>query len=158
LNPAVTRPASASATVAKIALVSRFSVAAIWFYQGLVPKLMGPHADELAMSAAFGIPQQLQRLGSISAGALEIAFAICIAVAARAVWPHALSALGCIVLLAFVAVFSPAYLGAAFNPVSLNLALFVLSWITIMCVRFVRASALAEQQTAIRGERHAEAA
>jgi hypothetical protein len=120
--------------VARISMLSRLTVAAIWFYQGLVPKLLGPHLDEVAMSAAFGIPEYLQRTVSISAGVLEIVFAICVAAASRTVWPHALSSAASLVLLAFVAVFAPSFLGAAFNPVSLNTALFALSCITVLCI------------------------
>jgi hypothetical protein len=36
------------------------NVAGIWLYQGLVPKLLGPHPDEVSMAEAFGIPVGLQ--------------------------------------------------------------------------------------------------
>jgi hypothetical protein len=32
--------------------IARFTSAGVWTYQGLVPKLLGPHADEVAMIAA----------------------------------------------------------------------------------------------------------
>jgi hypothetical protein len=35
------------------------TVAGIWLYQRLVPKLLWPHPDEVAMSQAFGIPIEL---------------------------------------------------------------------------------------------------
>jgi hypothetical protein len=123
------------ATIERISRLSAATAAFVWFYQGLVPKLLGPHADELAMSAAFGIPAEWQVLVSRTAGVGEIALAVCIVAARRHLWPHVLSALGAAVFLVFAMVFAPRFLGAAFNPVAMNSALFTLSLVTILCVR-----------------------
>jgi hypothetical protein len=32
----------------------RFALAFIWIYQGIVPKWLGPHDDELAMNQVLG--------------------------------------------------------------------------------------------------------
>lgn len=124
-----------SAPIERIARLSAVASAFIWFYQGLVPKLLGPHIDELAMSAAFGIPAEWQIPVSRVAGIGEMALAVCIVAARRHLWPHVLSALGAVVFLVFAAVFAPWFLGAAFNPVAMNSALFALSAVAILCVR-----------------------
>jgi hypothetical protein len=41
--------------------VCRFSIAFIWLYQGIVPKLLGPHADELRMNMALGLNEAQAR-------------------------------------------------------------------------------------------------
>lgn len=127
----------------RVAQLSRLSFGAVWFYQGLVPKLLGPHPEELAMAAAFGLAPELQRIASYTAGVLEIVLAACIIAARRQVWPHALSVLACIALLAFVAIYTPSHLVAPFNPVALNVALGVLSLITVVCIRAYREGAAA---------------
>lgn len=125
----------------RVAQLSRLTSGAVWFYQGLVPKLLGPHPEELAMAAAFGLAPELQRTASYTAGVLEIVLAACIVATRRQVWPHALSVLACIALLAFVAIYTPGHLVAPFNPVALNVALGVLSLITVVCLRAQREGA-----------------
>lgn len=122
-------------TLDRVAQLGRLGSGAIWFYQGLVPKLLGPHPEELAMAAAFGLAPGIQRAASYTAAVLEIVLAACIVAARRQVWPHALSAVACIALLAFVAIYKPSHLVAPFNPVALNVALAVLSLITVLCIR-----------------------
>lgn len=41
--------------------LARLSVALVWLYQGLVPKLAGPHADELALIQAAGSRRPARR-------------------------------------------------------------------------------------------------
>lgn len=112
--------------------VCRYSVAGIWFYQGLVPKLLGPHADEVIMTKAFGIPENLQSAASYAAGAAEIGLALCILLLTGKVWPQWVSAVAMLVLLAFVAIYVPSYMLGAFNPVVMNVASFALSLIAIL--------------------------
>lgn len=121
--------------------VAASASAAIWLYQGLVPKLLGPHADELALAAAFGIEPSLQRVASAAAGVAEVAFAFAILVWQRQRWPHISSAVASAVLLVFVSTYAPQYLWAAFNPVSMNLGLFALSVIAALCAGPARGDA-----------------
>jgi hypothetical protein len=128
-------------TLDRVAQLGRLGSGAIWFYQGLVPKLLGPHPEELAMAGAFGLAPGFQRAASYTAAVLEIVLAACIVAARRQVWPHALSVFACIALLAFVVIFAPSHLVAPFNPVALNVALGVLSLITLLCIRGLGSSA-----------------
>jgi len=115
-----------------IHVVARAGLAAIFAYHALVPKLLGPHADEVAMLRDIGIPAG--RLGAAIAalGIAELLLAACLLTFWRRRWPIYL----CLCLIAAatsgVAVNSPRYLGAAFNPVSLNLAVACLAAIDLL--------------------------
>lgn len=115
--------------------VCRFTVAGVWFYQGLVPKLLGPHSDELALAAAFGIPGDSQPLASYTAGAVELVIGLLVLALPRYAWPQVLSAAVTFVLLLFVCFYAPSYLSAAFNPVVMNCASIALSAIAVLALR-----------------------
>jgi nitrate reductase gamma subunit len=115
----------------RIRLMANTTVAGIWIYQGLVPKLLGPHPDELAMAAAFGVPAEMQTPVSYIAGGLEILFGIVLMALPRRAWPHLASASAMAGLLVFVVLYAPAYLWGAFNPVVMNLASIALSLVAL---------------------------
>jgi DoxX-like protein len=104
---------------------ARLGIALIWAWQGLMPKLLFPSHDERSMMTAAGLPVAL--LPWI--GVLELAFAA----ATIAFWRwrpfFLLNALAMGVALAVVALSSPSYLVAAFNPFALNMAMILLSLI-----------------------------
>ena len=119
----------------QIRQICRYTVGGLWLYQGLVPKLLGPHADELAMTAAFGIPRSLQSAVSTAAGIAEIALAVCIWMIPGKVWPQLVSAVATFGLLVFVVLFAPRFLIGAFNPVVMNVSSVALSMISIIAIR-----------------------
>lgn len=82
--------------------VARLTLAFVLAYHGLIPKLLGPHTDELRMLADAGFVEAQARFATQALG---------------------------------VAVTSPRYLGAAFNPVSLNVAVAALAVITLLVGR-----------------------
>jgi hypothetical protein len=102
---------------------SRATIAFIWFWHGLVPKLLFNHADERSMMAASHLPVRLVP----AIGIVEIA------IAAWAIWSwrsrsfFVCNVIAMLAALANVAILSPSYLVAAFNPVTLNLAMIALS-------------------------------
>jgi hypothetical protein len=115
--------------------VARVSLALIFAYQGLVPKLLGPHPDEIAMIRDAGIAAANTRFVVASLGVAELLFAASFLVFWYRRWP-AFVCLGLMVLATIdVAVNSPRFLGAAFNPLSLNLAIACLATIDSMVVR-----------------------
>jgi hypothetical protein len=115
--------------------IARGAAAACWIYQGLVPKLLGPHADELAMVAALGVPAAQATTLSMAAGVAEIALGLAMLVRPRAAWPHRLALAGVAGLLGFVALRAPHFLAGAFNPVAMNLALGALSAVALALMR-----------------------
>ncbi len=115
--------------------ICRVAVGGVWLYQGLLPKLLGPHHDELAMAAAAGMPAHMQAASSYAAGAAEIVLGLCVLLLPRRLWPYVASAASMLLLLGFVAVFAPTYLVGAFNPVVMNLTSLALSLIAIIVLR-----------------------
>jgi hypothetical protein len=115
--------------------VARFTSAGVWLYQGIVPKLLGPHADEVAMITSLGVSNE--RIPAVAAGAgwIEVALGLCILVFHRRVWPHALSILALAGLLGFVVMFAPGHLGAAFNPVASNVPLAAISLVAVLSLQ-----------------------
>jgi len=112
--------------------VARVGLALIFAYHGLVPKLLGPHADEMAMLRDAGIAAENTWTVLALLGIAELLLALCLLIFWRRRWPSLLC-LGLIVLATIgVTVTSPRYLGAAFNPVSLNLAVGCLAVIDLL--------------------------
>lgn len=112
--------------------ISRITVAVVWFYHGLVPKVLGPHSDEILLAQFHGIPDDFVFGLLRTAGVLEMLFGVAILIFWRYRWPLVLSMLGLFALLIDIAVVEPAYLFAAFNPTTLNISVIALSVIAYM--------------------------
>jgi hypothetical protein len=112
--------------------VARVGLALIFAYHGLVPKLLGRHPDEMAMLRDAGVGAESTWAALATLGIAELLFALCLLIFWRRRWPPWL----CLALMGMatigVAVSSPRYLGAAFNPVSLNLAVACLAVIDLI--------------------------
>jgi hypothetical protein len=110
---------------------SRITIASIWLWQGLLPKLLFKSVDEQAMMAASHLSSTLLPL----VGFVEMVIGAC------AIWSWRsrtffLGNIAAMVLaLINVAVVSPSYLVAAFNPVTLNLGMIALSLIGYLAAR-----------------------
>lgn len=118
-------PPRFSLRMALIHAVTRLGVFFIWLWQGLMPKLLFPSVDERVMMAAAGLPPNW--LAAI--GIIEVMFAV----AALLLWrwrPMFLLNIGAMAgALAAVSIGAPSYLVAAFNPVTLNTGVILLSLI-----------------------------
>jgi hypothetical protein len=108
----------------------------VWIYQGLVPKLLGPHADELRMLANAGVAAAWRPATARGLGALEIALGLAMLLLPRSAAPIALTIVLMGLALAGVAATSPAFLGAAFNPVSLNVAVLAVAIGALLAARW----------------------
>jgi uncharacterized membrane protein YphA (DoxX/SURF4 family) len=130
LPPEATMSASCSYALARIA------IAFVWVYHGLVPKLIFRHRDELEMMSQSGFPSDM--LGNIVllAGVVEILFGALILLRWRD--RNLLRATIVLMLAAFagVALKSPGYLVAAFNPVTLNVSMIALSIISLVLLPY----------------------
>ncbi len=134
-------PPDAALRNGAIYTLSRGAVAAAWIYQGLVPKLLGPHADEISLLLAAGIDQP--HFAASVFGILEVAFGVLTIVLWKQSWPLILTILTMVVALAQVAITAPAYLAAAFNPVTLNLLMVVCACCALLvrqCTPFASAT------------------
>jgi len=122
----------------QVALFSRLSVAFIWIYQGVIPKLVFKHPDEiqLIVSGGIGHAEAVNMLPYIGWG--EVGFGILLLVMYKHVWPVLLSAFVMLPATFGVAFISPEFLVAAFNPLSLNfgvLALSVISGVSLWVIK-----------------------
>jgi uncharacterized membrane protein YphA (DoxX/SURF4 family) len=128
--------------------VARLALALIFAYHGLVPKLLGPHRDEIAMLRDAGVAAGNTWAAVMLLGIAELLLALCLLIAWRRRWPSWLC-LGVIAVATVgVAVNSPRYLGAAFNPVSLNLAVGCLAVIDLMVLRGLPSAARCRRRPA----------
>jgi uncharacterized membrane protein YphA (DoxX/SURF4 family) len=112
--------------------VARVSLAIIFAYHGLVPKLLLQQADEMSMLRDIGVPAQQLPGFAFAFGIAEVLFAICLLLFWRSRWPALLTFAFGVFATIGVAYASPRYLGAAFNPVSLNLAIVCLAIIDLL--------------------------
>ena len=114
--------------------IARVGLAVIFLYHGLIPKLLGPDLQEVQMFGDVGVPAASIGPTAVAVGIAEIVLAICLV----AFWGSrrlpAICAAFAIVSTAVVAVASPRYLSAAFNPVTLNLGVLCLAAIDLMAL------------------------
>lgn len=111
--------------------LARGSLAFMFAYHGLVPKIIAISPGEQVLLKAHGLEQAMWL--SQVAGMAELVLAVAIGVWAHRGWPLALAAAVLVGLLVDVAVVQPSMLVDAFNPVSLNvagIALCAVAWVT----------------------------
>jgi uncharacterized membrane protein YphA (DoxX/SURF4 family) len=114
------------------AAICRLAVAFIWFYHGLVPKLIDRNPDEVRMLHDAGIASTHLSRAITFVGTVEICFALAIILFWKSRWTLWFT-IGAMVLATLgVAVNSPAYLTAAFNPVTLNLSVAALASVGLL--------------------------
>jgi uncharacterized membrane protein YphA (DoxX/SURF4 family) len=116
-------------------LVARLSLAAVWIYQGLVPKLIFRQPGELAMLRAGGLSDSLARNVCVGMGIVEVAIGLLLIVAWRSRFPVWLTLFAMPLALIAVAIRSPNVLAAPFNAVSLNLSVFALAAVCLLVGR-----------------------
>jgi hypothetical protein len=110
--------------------VGRVTLAVIFLYQGLIPKIVYRHPSEIRMLTDAGLEMTTADRALAAIGVAEVALGVVLLIA----W-HARSPL--VVILALMAfalaalpVTSPWALVGAFNPVALNAAVAALAFIT----------------------------
>lgn len=116
-----------STSLALIHAIARLSLAGVWIWHGLVPKLLFRDPDERRMLADSGISATRIPLTLTAVGTAEILFGLLVLVTWRRRSVFLLNAGLMIVALAAVARRSLRYLRAAFNPVTLNLLVVAIS-------------------------------
>jgi uncharacterized membrane protein YphA (DoxX/SURF4 family) len=112
-----------SAALSLIHATARLAIAAVWVWHGLIPKLMYRSIDEQTMLAQAGLP--LSFLPWI--GGLEIALGVLFLISWHRRGAFVVNAVLMALATVAVAVNSPSFLRAAFNPVTLNLLMIALS-------------------------------
>lgn len=102
------------------------SLAFLWGYQGLIPKILFINPDEIAIWQTFGLSYTQAQLAGQGSGVLECVFAFLILFNSSK-YLHYLSIFSLVFLFALVAFLIPDSLIRAFNPVVMNLAMISLS-------------------------------
>lgn len=119
----------ASLALSWIHAIARISIAAVWIWHGLVPKLLFQALDERAMLTQAHLSTAL--LPWI--GSSEILFGLFMVIAWRMRLLFLLNIALMVLATAAVAIQSPAYVAAAFNPFTLNLcvvSLAAVGWVS----------------------------
>ncbi len=117
-----------------ISHISRCCIAFVFLFHGIVPKLLHLSAGEVAMIEANNFPLNTAMMIQIS-GLLEVVFAAVLLIFYKHKWPAYLAEFALIVLLIDVALFSPQFLWQAFNPLTLNVSVFCLCVVNVMCLK-----------------------
>lgn len=128
-------PPEISRAAAAVYLLARLTVAFVFFYHGLVPKLLFRSPDELDMLRNAGVASY--GLLTTIAGWAEIAFALLMVVLWRSRWPLWLTIIGMFVATASVALYSPGYFRHAFDPLTLNGSVAALAACALSVARYV---------------------
>jgi DoxX-like protein len=115
-----------------IHIVARTALAVVFAYQGIVPKLLFAHADEIAMVRAAGVPTQLASKAVAALGIAEVAMAAALFAAWSRSWPAWLSLVAMPIAAVVVVFFSPVFFAAAFNPFSLNVSVAALAVVDLL--------------------------
>ena len=101
--------------------ISRFAIAFIWLYHGLIPKLIFQHATELELINKGPLVGTAETT-LFSAGVGEVVIGLCVLVCWNHVWPAYVSLAGFVMLLVASIVISPGHAVQAFNPVTLTVS------------------------------------
>ncbi|MDD7983426.1 DoxX-like family protein [Lentisphaera marina] len=110
--------------------ISRYSLAAIFFYHGLVPKLLFKSEQEVLMNNAF-LPFMEKDFALTSSGIAEIIYALALVIFStnkKLLYPA--MAFSILATLAII-IQLPQLMTHAFNPFSINLAVFSLALIDL---------------------------
>lgn len=103
--------------------IARGTVAFTWLYHGVFPKILRHDAIELDLVQRVGTPASWLATAVTAAGLGEVIFGLLLLVLWRQKWPLWLTMVLMLAGIPVVAIAAPAYLTAAFNPVTLNLLL-----------------------------------
>jgi len=112
--------------------VSRLTIAFIWLYHGAVPKLLYHNQDEIRMLTDAGVSHSHLLTWISLFGWLEVSFSLILIIFWRARWPLWCTIAAMFAATSAVGINSPPYLTAAFNPLTLNLAVAVLAAIGLL--------------------------
>lgn len=113
-------------------LLARVGVAFVWLWHGLVPKLIFMHPDEVSPLTAAGFSAESARAQVLAAGWVEIAIGLIILICWRVRWPLWLTIVMMPLALAGILMTVPSLLQKAFNPMTLNVSMFLLATIALL--------------------------
>ncbi|MBL1275754.1 MAG: DoxX-like family protein [Ectothiorhodospiraceae bacterium] len=117
--------------LAAINNMGRYALSFVFFYHGLIPKIIVLSQTEIDIVTAHNINIPAP-IFSFAAGIIEILLAITIVWFKKSVLPLYISGIMLVALLLDVAIVMPEVLVQAFNPVSTNIAALALYYLIIV--------------------------
>lgn len=102
---------------------ARLGLALVWIYAGLVPKLLGPHPEELALAGAALPVGVSARTAVLALGAAEVALGLWLLAGWHRRWLFGVSAAGTLAVVAAGLVARPDLLAHPLSPLSLGVAM-----------------------------------
>jgi hypothetical protein len=115
--------------------LARGTTAFIWFYHGLVPKLLFHSHSELDLLSRIGTAPQYLHAAATLAGLVEMLFAALLVALWRQSWLLWTTLAVMIAGIPIVALTAPEYVTEAFNPVTLNVSLAAFAGIALLTKR-----------------------
>ena len=107
------------------------SLAGLWCYQGLIPKLIFTNSDEIAIWQVLSFTHHVAVFAVKASGIAEIIFGLCFLFFSFK-FLHILNIAGLIGLFILITLLMPMQLTQAFNPVIMNFAMISLSTTYLM--------------------------
>jgi hypothetical protein len=130
IEQGISPEASRQSTLANA--IARLTIAFVWIYHGLVPKLISRNPDELRMLHDAGMASSHLARTVPLLGFLEVCFGLMVAIFWRSRWPLWFTLAAMFLATLGVAATSPSFLTAAFNPVTLNLSVAALAVVALL--------------------------
>ncbi|OTG68678.1 hypothetical protein B9T25_04070 [Acinetobacter sp. ANC 4470] len=116
-------------------LLIQITLALLWIYQGLIPKVLFQSNAEIDIWQTMGFELHMAKICVALSGLLEMMFGCAFLIWQRAIFLHQLSIFGLIGLLLLIMITDPLQLTTAFNPVVMNMAMIVLSIVAIQLLK-----------------------
>ncbi|EXF58788.1 doxX-like family protein [Acinetobacter sp. 1294596] len=109
----------------------QLTLALLWLYQGLVPKILFQSPDEIIIWQNMGFDLVLAKILLGLSGGIEMLFGLFFLKWPRSILLHSLNIIGLLLLIICIA---PLQLTAAFNPVVMNIAMLMLSVVAVQLI------------------------
>jgi hypothetical protein len=119
----------------------QITLAVLWIYQGLIPKILFQSSAEIGIWQTIGLELHLAKIAVALSGLVEIAFGCTFLIWQKAAFIHQLNILGLSGLLLLIMFTDPLQLTTAFNPVVMNIAMIALSMLAIQLLNLSKQQA-----------------
>ncbi|RZG92518.1 hypothetical protein EXE10_00420 [Acinetobacter sp. WCHAc060033] len=121
-------------SIQKALLTINISLAILWIYQGIVPKIIFKATEERKFWEFLEIDQSSMMLFITLSGVVEIMYGCLFLVFRQSKPLHYLNIFGLAGLAVTVAIIYPQYFTAGFNPFAMNVAMATLSVVAIQLI------------------------
>ena len=111
--------------------ILRYTLGLCWIYQGVFPKLVSIAPLEKKLTATMGFSLEVSDMITRVAGVSEIVFGVLLIIFYRYRTIHILNIAALCGLLAYVVLMLPVLLLEAFNPVTTNIPMMLISFVLL---------------------------